>query len=263
MDAYTPVMIPSALAGQVSPAEVAQLLRAHLTKKAEYAYRGIDYDGLTTIVAPPVVAPAHVRFKDPTTGLWLTGISEPKIDPNMLRLHLDLKAYAPCHNSRHHRPEGCGCKKKLTGIRTGPTNLATAVFAKFIQAAIMGQTTSITDTTSNSRSVTKTVDGGVNTRTGHAGTGGTAATIADVSMQTSTENTTSVTINATTGSGASGSFTTTYTVTATANRSYTEVGLVMTTTTTGWLFLITRDTFSSLSVSNGGTLAVTYTFTHS
>lgn len=263
MDAYTPVMIPSALAGQVSPAEVAQLLRAHLTTKAEYAYRGIDYDGLTTIVAPPVVAPAHVRFKDPTTGLWLTGISEPKIDPNYFRMDLNVKAYAPCHNRRHHRPEGCDCPKTLTGVREGPCNLAVNNFAKLVQAAIMGQTTSITDTTSNSRSVTKTVDGGINTRTGHAGTGATAATVADIAMQTSTENTSTVTINAVTGTGATGTFTVTYTITATANRAYTEVGLVMTTTTTAWLFLVTRDTFSVLNVSNGGSLATTYTFTNS
>lgn len=263
MTAYTPVMIPSALAGQVSEAELAGLLRQHIVTKADYARRGVSYDGLTSVTLPPLIEPARVRFKDTKTGQWLEGVSEPKIDPNHMRIDLTVKAYAPCRNPKHHRPEGCGCKKRLTGVRTGPANLATAVMAKFIQAAIMGQTTSINDTGSTSRSITKTVDGGINTRTGHAGTGATAATIADVAMQTTTENTTTVTINATTGSGSSGSFTVTYTITATANRNYTEVGLVMTTTTTTWSFLICRDTFAALSVSNAGTLAVTYTFTHS
>jgi hypothetical protein len=263
METYTPVLIPSALAAEVDAAVLAALVREYLTRKADYAYRGIDYNGLTTLVASPVVSPAHVRFQDPTTGQWITGISEPKIDPNYFRMDLNVKAYAPCHNRRHHRPEGCDCPKTLTGIREGPCNLAVNNFAKLVQAAIMGQTTSITDTTSNSRSVTKTVDGGVNTRTGHAGTGATAATVADIAMQTSTENVTAVTINAVTGSGSSGTFTVTYTIVAGAARAYTEVGLVMTTTTTSWLFLITRDTFSVLNVSSGGSLAVTYTFTNS
>jgi hypothetical protein len=262
-DDYTPVMIPTAIASQVTPVELAGIVRAHVTKKAEYARQGISYDGLTTVIAPPVVAPAYVRFKDPTTGLWLAGVSEPKIDPNMFRMDLNVKAYAPCQHRRHHRPEGCDCPKTLTGVREGPCNLATNVYAKFVQAAVMGQTTSITDTGSASRSVTNTVDGGVNQRTGHAGTGATAATVADIVLQTPTESSTSVTINAVSGAGSTGTFTITFTVTAGALRSYTEVGLAVRTTTGSWNFLLFRDTFSALSVSNGGTLATTYTVTNS
>ena len=159
--------------------------------------------------------------------------------------------YAPCRYTKHHG-HACGCKKKILGIRELPVNLCTNVFAKFVQAAIMGQTTTITDTGGSGRSVTKTVDGGVATRTGAAGTSGTAATVADTALGAETETTTSVTINAVTGSGSSGTFTTTYTVTATAIRAYAEVGLRMTTTTTAWVFLITRDTFSVLNVSDTG-----------
>lgn len=221
-----------------------------------------DRSGLTSIVAPPLEAPAYVRFQDIKTGEWIEGRSEPKIDPNHFRIYLDVRAYAPCRFVAH-RGRTCGCKKKLVGHRYGPANLCTNVFANLVQAAIMGQTTSITDTGGSGRSVTKTVDGGVATRTGAAGTGGTAATVADTALQTETETTSSVTINAVSGSGSSGTFTVTYTVTAGADRIYQEVGLRMTTTSSGWVFCITHDTFTALNVSNTGTLAVTYTFTNS
>jgi hypothetical protein len=259
---YTPLLLPRTLAEQVSPTDLAALVREYLTRKADYARQGVSYGGLTTVVGPPVVSPAHVRFRDPTTGDWLTGVSEPKIDPNHLRIDLRVAAYAPCAQRRHHRPAGCACAKALIGLREGPANLAVNNLAKFIQAAIMGQTTSITDTTSNSRSITATVDGGVNQRQGHAGTGVTAATVADIAMQTSTENVTAVTINAVSGAGATGTFTVTFTIVAGAARSYTEVGLVVRTTTNSWLFLLTHDSFAALSVSSGGSLAVTYTFTN-
>lgn len=262
VDGLTPLLLPTALVQAVEPAELTALIRRHLTEKADYARRGVDYAGLTTEIAPPLVAPARVRFRDVKTGKWIEGISEPKIDPNMLRLDLTVRAYEPCARKGHWGRQ-CGCKKRLTGMRSGPTNLLTNVFGKFTQAAIFGSTQTITDTGGTGRSVTKTVDGGTNSITGWAGTGATAATVADTNSQTSTETTTSVTVNAISGTGSSGSYTITFTVTATADRAYTECGLKTTTTTTPWTFLQARDTFSTLNVSNSGTLAVTYTLTNS
>lgn len=221
-----------------------------------------DVQGLTSVVAPPLIAPAHVRFRDVKTGEWIEGISEPKIDPNHWRIDLHVRAYAPCRREAH-RGHSCGCKKKLTGERSGPANLCTNVFANWVRAGILGTTTTITDTGGTGRSVTKTVDGGVTTLTMSAGTGTTAATVADTNMQTQTETQTGVTVNAVSGSGSSGTFTVTATITATADRAYAEVGIKITTTTSSWVFLITHDSFSTLNVSSTGTLAVTYTFTNS
>jgi hypothetical protein len=249
----------------------------------------IDRQGLTSVVRPVLATPVSVRFRDQATGQWLHGLSEPKIDPNHFRVHLDVRAYAPCkyQGTRRHgavrffRQRGgkvigwpvavddgsccdvCGTPRELVAVREGPANLCTNVFAKWVQAGILGSTQTITDVGGTGRSVTKTVDGGTATITGCAGTGGTAATVADTNLQTQTETTTSVTVNAVSGTGSSGTFTVTYTVTATADRAYQEVGLKITTTTTAWVFLITHDTFTTLNVSNTGTLATTYTFTNS
>lgn len=193
------------------------------------------------------------------SGLLSSGVMHPKID---------ITAYAPCRfeNHRSLALQGihCKCKKVIIGKRQGIANLCTNVFANLIRAGLLGTTTTITDTGGSGRSVTKTLDGGGgNVLTGCAGTGATAATVADTNMQTQTETQTSVTVNTVSGSGSSGTFTVTFTITATADRAYTEVGLKTTTTSSAWVFLLCRDTFSTLNVSNTGTLAVTYTFTNS
>ncbi len=88
----------------------------------------------------------------------------------------------------------------------------------------------------------------------------TAATVIDNALGAQTE-TQSATINAWSGTGSSGTFTVTATITAGADRAYAEVGLRV--TVNAHLYLICRDVFSVLNVSNTGTLAVTYTFNFS
>jgi len=224
----------------------------------------VNFAGLTSMGAAPLVAPVRVRFKDVQSGQWMEGLSEPKIDPNHWRIHLKVQAFAPCRFEAH-RGRQCGCKKKLTGVREGPANLNTNVFANWVRAGILGTTTTITDTGGSGRSVTKTVDGGVVAASTLicAGTGATVAAVADTNMQTQTESVANPTVNAVAGSGSSGTFTVTGTVTATADRAYAECGIKITTTTTAWVFLICHDSFSVLNVSNTGTLAITYTFTNS
>jgi hypothetical protein len=114
VDGLTPLLLPTALVQAVEPAELTALIRRHLTEKAAYARRAVDAAGLTTQIAPPLVAPARVRFRDVQTGKWIEGISEPKIDPNMFRLDLTVQAYAPCARQAHWG-RSCGCKKRLTG----------------------------------------------------------------------------------------------------------------------------------------------------
>jgi hypothetical protein len=250
---------------------------------------GIDRQGLTSVLTPPLIAPARVRFKDTRTGQWIEGISEPKIDPNHFRMTLDIKAYSPCPyegkdrlhrlmRTFHHRggtlmgwptvTDGahcpvCGTARTLVGERHGPANLLVNNYAKLTQVGLFGQTTTVTDTTSNARSVTAAVlGGGITTKAIHAGTGATAATVADIAMQTSTESA-AATVNAVAGSGSSGTFTVTATITATADRAYVEVGIVITTTTNAWAFLLSHDSFAVLNVSSSGTLSTTYTLTNS
>src|SRR5580765_5128828 len=56
----------------------------------------VDRQGLTSLLTPPRIAPARVRFRDAQTGAWLHGVSEPKIDINSFRMELALQAYTPC-----------------------------------------------------------------------------------------------------------------------------------------------------------------------
>lgn len=188
---------------------------------------------------------------------------------NPMSVKCTVVAKAPCKNEEHnlHRlqtGQDCECEREIVGVREGTTNLLTNVFANLFRTVILGTSTTVTDTGGTGRALTKTGDGGLgNTLTGCGGTGATAATVADTNMQTQTETTTSVTVNTVSGSGSSGTFTVTFTITATADRAYTEVGLKTTSTTTAWVFLVARDTFTALNVSNTGTLAVTYTMTNS
>jgi len=237
-----------------------RLAQHQLQRKEAYAKRGVDYDGLTSQIALPVVEPARVMFRD-KDGQWIEGVSENKIDPNHFRIWLDVRAYAPC---KRHAPRACKCQKRLTGIRSGPTNLLTNQFAGFVRAGIFGTTTTVTDTTPTGRSITNALNGGVVAASTliNAGTGATAATVADTNLQTQTESIANPTVNAITGTGSSGTFTVVGTITATADRAYTECGIRITTTTNTWNFQIARDTYTTLNVSNTGTLAVTYSVTN-
>ena len=106
----TPFLLPTLLAEQLDANEFAALTHRYLLEKQGYARRGVDYGGLTSLVAPPVVAPARVRFKDVHTGKWIEGVSEPKIDLNSFRMDLTVHAYEPCDNTDHWGiPGGCQC----------------------------------------------------------------------------------------------------------------------------------------------------------
>jgi hypothetical protein len=254
------IVVPPAYADVLTSQELSGLIRRHLIEKSHYEARGVDYAGLTSEVAPPLVAPARVRFRDVKTGRWIEGCSEPKIDPNHFRIDLNVRAYDPCRHKAHWG-QACGCKKKLVGLREGPANLCTNVFANLVRVALMGTATTVTDVLGTGRAITATMNGGVASMLGCAGTGVTAATVADTNMQTQTETQASVTVNTVSGAGATGTFTVTFTITATADRAYTEVGLKnVTTTSPFWSFLLTHDSFSVLNVSSSGTLATTYTF---
>jgi hypothetical protein len=231
-------------------------------RQARYGAEGVSYDLLTSLGAPVLVAPSRVRFRD-TRGRWMAGVSEPKIDPNSLRIDLRVAGYDPCPRKAHWG-RACRCTKRLVGLREGPANLLTNVFANFVRTGILGTNTTITDSGGTGRALTKTLDGGIVSASTAicAGTGVAAATVADTNMQTQTEQIANPTVNTVTGAGATGTFTVVGTVTATADRQYTEVGIKVTTTTTTWTFLIAHDSFAALSVSNTGTLAVTYSFTN-
>lgn len=137
-------------------------------------------------------------------------------------------------------------------------DLATKQLAQFVQALVLASTQTITDTGGTGRSVANA--SATTAPTILAGTGSTAAAYNDTALGTQTE-TVSGTVNAYSGSGTSGSFTVTGTITAGADRAYAEVGLRC--TNGGNTFLLCRDVFSVLNVSNTGTLAVTYTLTFS
>lgn len=194
-----------------------------------------------------IESPAYTKFYD-KNGNLIEGISEPKIDPNHFRIWLEVIAR-----------DKYG---KITGIRQGPANLLTNAFAAFVQAQILNQApaNTVKDTTNNARTITANTT--MSALTGAAGTNNTTAAVTDYQLGTETETQATVTVNANPTTGTTqGSFTVTYTITAGADRAYVEVGLKITKQT--WVFLITHDVFSVLNVSNGGTLAVTYTFNNS
>lgn len=156
------------------------------------------------------------------------------------------------------RVEGFDAAGNSLGVREKNPDLATKQFAQLIQLNILNTGETIKDTAAASNA--ESANTAASAPTILAGTGGTAATVADYTMQTQTE-TVAATINAWSGSGSSGSFTVTGTITAGSNRAYQEVGLRV--TVNAHTYLICRDTFSTLNVSSGGTLAVTYTITFS
>ena len=210
--------------------------------------------------------PVRLMFKDPVTGETIHGVSEPVIDPNHFRINLNVKAYAPCKDQSHWGRD-CNCEKELLGERDGPSNLCTAAWAGFVQANILNTAANpnIKDTGGTSRSLSANT--AVSALTLVAGTGTAAASVADNALTTATAgasgNTTSLTISTATETGTSGSFTIVGTITNTSggNINYAEVGLTITAAT--FVFLITHDIFTALTVSNNGTLQLTYTMTNS
>lgn len=187
----------------------------------------------------------------------LVTVAEPQgqqAEHGNIKIKVKIEAFEPCpiHGPLH---EPCDCPKVSAGVRE-QGDLGTAQLAEFIQALILATTETITDTGGTGRSIANAT--ATSAVTIAAGTGTNAATVTDTNMQTQTE-TVSGTVNAYSGSGSSGSFTVTGTITAGANRAYAEVGLIITCST--HTFLLCHDSFSVLNVSNGGTLAVTYTFT--
>ena len=175
--------------------------------------------------------------------------------PGRMKIHVRVEAFEPCPI---HASKPCDCPKKSIGVRE-KDDLSTQQLAQLVQLNILNTNNTIKDTSNTTHS--ETANTAASSPTILAGTGTTAAAVTDYTLQTQTE-TVAATIGSISGwSGTSGTFTVTGTITAGANRAYAEVGLRVTVNT--HLYLICHDVFSALNVSNGGTLAVTYTFTFS
>lgn len=172
-----------------------------------------------------------------------------------IRVRLELEGFDPCI---HHAPLPCSCKKKSVGKRCKEHDLATKQLGQLIQLNILATNETIKDTSAANNA--ETANTAASAPTILAGTGGSAATVIDNALGTQTE-TQAATINAWSGTGSSGTFTVTGTITAGADRAYIEVGLRV--TVNAHLYLVCRDAFTTLNVSNTGTLATTYTFNFS
>ena len=181
-------------------------------------------------------------------------LQAPPEQSGCMKIKVRLEAFAPCSL---HAPQPCDCQKVSVGVRD-KADLATKQFAQFVQALLLNSTQTISDTTATGRSIANAT--ATTAPTVLAGTTSTAATVTDTALGGQTD-TIAGTVNTYSGSGSSGSYTVTGTITAGADRAYVEVGLRV--TNGGNTFLICRDTFSALNVSNTGTLAVTYTLTFS
>jgi hypothetical protein len=192
------------------------------------------------------------------TGPVAAAAPAPDVQRGHIRIDLKLEVRDPCPI---HAPLGKACTcMPVRETREIRGDLATKQFMQFIQANILVTAETITAEDSSTASIGGATPTTTSAVTIEAGTTGTAATVLDVALGTSTETIAGV-VNAYSGSGSSGSFTVTGTVTAGANRAYQEVGLRI--TAGGKNFLLCHDTFSTLNVSSGGTLAVTYTITGS
>jgi len=183
-------------------------------------------------------------------------LSCPDHEKGRMRIKVRLDARDPCPE---HGPLGiaCGCMP-IRESRQLDADLATKQFAQFIQANILAASQTIKAEDASTNSIGGAVPTVTSAPTIEAGTTGTAATVVDFALGTQTE-TVAATVNAYSGSGSSGNFTVTGTIVATADRAYQEVGLRITASTKN--YLLCHDTFSTLNVSNTGTLAVTYTIT--
>jgi hypothetical protein len=190
---------------------------------------------------------------------------------------VEVTAYAPC--KKHTRivdgktipasTENCGCKPKITGHMKKRGDLSTIGLASLMQNNILYTVpTAFYDTGHTSRTTTR--NSACTSPLVLGGEGATAPAVTDYHMQTWTDDTShqiAATVNAITGwSGTSGSFTVTGSIVNSSGSdiTYKEIGISVVMQT--WTFLITHDTINSGSgylVSNGGTLAVTETFTFS
>jgi copper homeostasis protein CutC len=157
------------------------------------------------------------------------------------------------------------CPDSIVGVYENTNDLSTNQFAGWIINNILDTAQTIKNTSGTG--IAETVNKAVSTLTIVAGTGTTAASVADYTLQTpvsgssgSIAGTVSYTAPS---SGTSGSFTVTGTITNSSGNTiaYSEVGMTISDGTN--TFLIAHDVFSALNVSNGGTLAVTYTATYS
>lgn len=146
----------------------------------------------------------------------------------------------------------------LTGIYDNQYDLGTIQLLGFIATNILDTAESIKDTGGTIRSITANSANSVINIV--AGTGVTAPAVSDFNLQTQSAGSSgsiSATVNAPSGS----TFTVTGTITNSSGSTiaYSEVGIECTSAT--FVFLLSHDVFTALNVSNGGTLAVTYTAT--
>ncbi len=153
-------------------------------------------------------------------------------------------------------------KGKVTGRRCLKDDLATKQFAQFIQANILNTGETIKDTSNSDKSISANSDATVPRIV--AGIGTTPADVTDYCLESATAGTSgyaAATINAYSGTGTSGTFTITGTITNSSGVTiaYAEVGVTIVSAT--FTFLLCHDIFTALNVSDGGTLAVTYTAT--
>ena len=161
-----------------------------------------------------------------------------------LKIRVDVKAF----NSNN----------ELTGIYNNEYDLGTIQLLGFICTNILDAAETIKDTGGTGRSITaNSSNSAINIV---AGTGTTAAAVSDYNLQTQSAGS-SGTITGTVTAPSGSTFTVTGTITNSSGGTiaYSEVGIECTSAT--FVFLLAHDVFTALNVSNGGTLAVTYTAT--
>jgi hypothetical protein len=200
-----------------------------------------------------------------------------RLDPGArATVDLEVTVYAPC--KFHKRADGvtpqttqfCGCTPKIVAHMKKRGDLSTIAMASLVQLNILATLpAALNDTSGTSRTLTP-VNSAVTAPYIWAGTGATAPAVTDYQMQTTVNDSShkvAATVNAISDwSGSSGSFTVTGTISNTSGGdiTYKEIGIIVTCLT--WNFLISHDTINAGSgylVSNGGSLAVTETFTYS
>lgn len=134
-------------------------------------------------------------------------------------------------------------------------DLTTKQLAQLIQLGVLASAQTITDTSGSAHSETTAATTG-SSPTIVAGTSGTAPAFTDHALGTQTDS-----IAANVNAISSDMFTVTGTITnnSGSTRTYQEVGIVVTVNT--HIYLICHDLAGPYTVSNLGTLQVTYTFT--
>lgn len=155
-------------------------------------------------------------------------------------------------------------KGNITGTCSIKDPIATEQFTQLVPRNILNTVEGVTDTTGTARSIPANTACTIASIV--AGIGVTAAAVTDFALTipvAGSSGNTSATTNPYAGSGTSRNFTVTGTITNSSGSTiqYSELGIQITIATV--TFLISHDVFSPLSVSNGGTLAVTYTATFS